>query len=145
MFGMHVTSPATDDQFARYYDLRWQVLRQPWGKPQGSERDDLEAEAEHAVIWGPDGAALAVGRLHFNSPTEAQIRYMAVSPAAQGRGLGRQIVEHLENVARRRGATTIVLNSRAAAAGFYERLGFEPAGAAPTLFDVPHMRMIKRL
>jgi predicted GNAT family N-acyltransferase len=143
--GMEVAAPATDDQFARYYDLRWRVLRQPWGEPPGSERDDLEASAEHAVIWAADGTALAAGRLHFNTPAEAQIRYMAVSPTAQGRGLGRRIVEHLEQFARRRGATAIVLNSRDAVAGFYHRLGFESVGAGPTHFGIPHIRMMKRI
>lgn len=145
LIAMNVTAPATDDEFARYYELRWQVLRQPCGEPRGTERDDRDAEAEHAVIWAADGAALAAGRLHFNSPTEAQIRYMAVSSAAQGRGLGRLVIEHLEALARRRGAKTIILNSRDSAAGFYERLGYSSAGAGPTFFSIPHVRMIKRL
>jgi predicted GNAT family N-acyltransferase len=140
---MHVTTPATEDEFARYFELRWQVLRRPWSQPPGSERDELEADAEHAVIWDPAGSAIAAGRLHFNTATEAQIRYMAVSPSAQGRGLGRLIVEHLESIARHGRAETIVLNSRASAVGFYERLGFHSTGAAAPVFGIPHVRMTK--
>src|SRR5215211_5987960 len=103
---MNVRSPQTDEEFAHYYELRWRVLRAPWGEPPGSERDELEEAAEHAFIQNDDGEPLAVGRLHFNSPEEAQIRYMAVAEPSRGQGLGRRIVKHLEAIARERGAQT---------------------------------------
>jgi predicted GNAT family N-acyltransferase len=121
------------------------VLRAPWGAPRGAERDELEDSADHAVIWGDAGEALAVGRLHLNSPDEAQIRYMAVAPAARGRGLGRLVVEHLERVARARRAASVVLNARREATGFYERLGYVVVGPAPTFMSIPHFRMRKEL
>ena len=140
----NIRSPQTDEEFARYYELRWQVLREHLGEPRGSERDELEGSADHVAIWSGDGEALAVGRLHLNSPSEAQIRYMAVTATAQGQGLGRQIVERLEEIACQRGATSIVLNSRDSAAGFYERLGYEVVGPGPLLFGrIPHFRMRK--
>jgi len=143
---MKATRPQTEDEFTRYYELRWQVLRAPWGQPRGSERDELEDAAEHAVIFGDDGRALAVGRLHFNSSKEAQIRYMAVDPQARGRGLGRQIVEYLEAIAIERGAARIVLNAREEVMGFYAKLGYEVVSAGPTLFGaVRHRRMSKQL
>jgi GNAT superfamily N-acetyltransferase len=143
---MKVTSPATAEEFDKYYDLRWQALRAPWGQPRGSERDEHEAGAEHAVIWGDDRRPLAVGRLHFNTPTEAQIRYMAVAKHAQRRGLGRAVVEHLEQAARERGATEIVLNARKEVAPFYARLGYEAVGAGPTILgSIEHVRMRKSL
>jgi predicted GNAT family N-acyltransferase len=143
---MQVRAPQTDDEFARYYDLRWQILRAPWGQPRGSERDALEPTADHAAIFDERGAVLAVGRLHLNSPAEAQIRYMAVANAARGQGLGRQIVEHLEAAARQRGASVIVLNAREAVAAFYQRLGYEVIGPGPTMFGaIAHVRMQKRL
>jgi GNAT superfamily N-acetyltransferase len=143
---MAVCRPTTEDEFSCYYELRWQVLREPWGQPRGSERDDLEEQSVHAVVWAPTGEPLAVGRLHFNSPEEAQIRYMAVVETARGRGLGGQVLDFLEAIARQRGARTIVLNARNDAAVFYERHQYEPAGSGPTLFGtVVHTRMTKRL
>jgi predicted GNAT family N-acyltransferase len=143
---MLVRAPQTDDEFARYYDLRWQVLRAPWDQPRGSERDDLDSTADHALIPDEDGTALAAGRLHLNSPQEAQIRYMAVAERARGQGLGRQIVEYLEAIARQRGASVIVLNAREDVADFYQRLGYELIGPAPTMFGaIAHVRMQKLL
>jgi predicted GNAT family N-acyltransferase len=143
---VEVRRPQSDEEFARLYRLRWQVLRAPWGEPPGSERDATDADSEHALIQSPDGEPLAAGRLHFNSSDEAQIRYMAVAELARGQGLGRQIVEYLETIARDRGATTVVLNAREEVAGFYQTMDYEIIGAGPTMFGtVRHVRMQKRL
>jgi len=98
------------------------------------------------MIVDPDGQALAVGRLHFNSSSEAQIRFMAVEPVAQGRGLGSVILRELEARARAAGATAIVLNARDNVRLFYEKHGFTVTGPSSTLFgEVKHVRMRKEL
>jgi predicted GNAT family N-acyltransferase len=143
---VEVRCPQSDEEFAHLYRLRWQVLRAPWGEPPGSERDATDADSEHALIQDADGEPLAAGRLHFNSPDEAQIRYMAVAESARGQGLGRRIVEYLETFARDRGATSVVLNAREEVSGFYNSMGYETIGAGPTMFGtVKHVRMQKRL
>ena len=141
-----VRSPQSDEEFAQYYDLRWRVLRAPWGGPRGSERDELETEAHHAMFCAPDGNLLAVGRLHFNAPDEAQIRYMAVDEQARGQGHGRRIVQYLEAEARACGAAAIMLNAREEVVGFYAALGYEVVGDGPTMFGtVKHSKMRKTL
>ena len=97
-------SPRSEAEWNGYFDLRWRVLRAPWQQPRGSEKDDRELESDHLMIVGKDSRPLAIGRLHLNSPTEAQIRFMAVDPAAQGCGLGGAILQGLEQRARLAGA-----------------------------------------
>ncbi len=139
-------SPQTLREWDQYFDLRWRMLRAPWNQPRGSEKDDHEETSEHLMIPGPDSQPIAVGRLHFNSPREAQVRYMAVEPEMQGRGLGGQLLETFEERARSAGATSIVLNAREDAQRFYQRHGFIAVGPAPTIFDaVKHVRMRKDL
>ena len=46
---MEIRSPETEQEFAAYYELRWRVLRKPWGQPSGSERDELDAAATHVA------------------------------------------------------------------------------------------------
>jgi predicted GNAT family N-acyltransferase len=143
---MQVIRPQAPEEFDGYYHLRWQVLRAPWGGLPGSERDDLEDSAVHAMICSDEGQPLAVGRLHFNSADEAQIRYMAVAEHAHRQGLGRRIVEHLESVARSKNAKRIILNARDEVVVFYAALGYEVVGPGPTLFQtVPHSKMQKSL
>ena len=146
---MQVTTPQTAEEFERYFELRWEVLRKPFEQPHGSERDELDppdSGAEHAVIFSESGEALAAGRIQLNSPTEAQIRYMAVAESQRGQGLGRLIVRRLEEIARARGAEVVVLNARDEAAGFYRSLGYEVVGVGPTIFGwVTHSRMSREL
>jgi N-acetylglutamate synthase-like GNAT family acetyltransferase len=133
-------------EWETYFDLRWRVLREPWGQPRGSERDPLDEKAFHLLIRGVDGSAVAVGRLHINTPEEAQVRYMAVGPAHQGSGLGRKILRGLEDRARAQGIQRIILNARENAVGFYTRQGYEAIGPGETLFgEVRHTRMSKNL
>ena len=89
-------SPATPDEWQRYYHLRWQILRAPWQQPPGSERDDLEAQAYHLMLLNPDGEIAAVGRLHQLEQGGARIRYMAVAAEYQGRGAGSKVLAALE-------------------------------------------------
>ena len=141
-----LVAPHTSNQWEQYFDLRWRVLRAPWQQPRGSEKDQIEAKSQHLMIPGTGGRPLAIGRLHFNSPEEAQIRFMAVEPAAQGRGFGGRILVEFERRARAAGAKSIVLNAREDAQRFYLKNGFTAVGPAPTMFDaVKHVRMQKNL
>ena len=143
---MSPVAPQSAAEWDDYFDLRWRVLRAPWQQPRGSEKDDREDDSEHLMIVGKDSRALAVGRLHFNSPAEAQIRFMAVEPTAQGRGLGSSILQAFERSARASGATSIVLNAREDVQLFYQKHGFVVVGPAPTIFGVvKHVRMKKDL
>ena len=139
-------SPQTAAEWEDYFDLRWRVLRAPWDQPRGSEKDNREDDSEHLMIASPDSRPLAVGRLHFNTPAEAQVRFMAVDPQSQGRGLGSLILREFENRARTAGATSIVLNARDDAQRFYRKHGFVLVGPAETIFSaVKHVRMRKDL
>jgi len=142
--GATLVAPVDAAEFERYFDLRWRVLRAPWQQPQGSERDDREDESIHLMVRAEDGEALAVGRLHLNSPTEAQVRFMAVDPRAQGRGLGSMVLRALEERAQKAGARHLVLNARESAQRFYEQHGYRVEGPAERLFGgVDHWRMRK--
>lgn len=139
-----ITEPSSDTQWQQYYNLRWRILRKPWGQPAGSERDDREHDAVHRVAVTPDGEVIACGRLHMNTDNEAQVRYMAVDDAWQGRGIGAAILNELERAAAAIGAHTVVLNARESAIGFYEKCGYRIVGDGPTAFgSIRHNRMSK--
>ena len=144
---LELVSPATETECASYFDLRWRLLRQPWNQPRGSEKDDSDAASYHLMLRAPgNGPALAVGRLHVNSPREAQVRFMAVDPAWQSKGLGGRILAGLETRARELGCDEVVLNARENAIAFYIRHGYAVEREADTLFGaVRHVRMRKGL
>ena len=143
-----IAPPRTPAEWIAYYRLRYEVLRQPWQQPPGSERspDDEAATTIHGLLLAPEGYAAGVGRLHPSGPTQGQVRFMAVHPAWQGRGIGRQVLEYLEQAAHRQGLTELVLHARAGAVPFYERLGYAVVAPSHTLFGtLPHFLMRRDL
>ena len=96
-----VEQPTTPKDFELYYQLRYNVLRKPWGHPVGSEFDETDSTSIHAFIKA-DGKAIACSRLHFVDNITAQIRYMAVHPDYQGKGLGKLIINYLEDISKQK-------------------------------------------
>ena len=141
-----VSEPKIKNEFEKYYDLRWRILRKPWKQPKGTEKDNLEKESIHIIIKNEKRQIIGVGRGHFNSPKEAQIRYMAIEKNKQGKGLGSLILKELEKRLKKRGAKYIVLNARESASKFYEKHGYRIIKKAHTLFgSIPHFKMKKTI
>jgi ribosomal protein S18 acetylase RimI-like enzyme len=146
-----IHAPRTAAEWAAYYQLRYAVLRQPWQQPPGSERvpADDEPGTIHALLLAEAAdapRAVAVGMLQPTGNKQGQIRFMAVAPEAAGTGAGRRVVAYLDEQARAAGITEIVLHSREAAVGFYEKLGYTVVEPSHVLFGViPHFLMRKQL
>lgn len=142
---MIVKSPQTKDEFFKYYDLRWRILRAPWNQPKGSEQDELEGQAIH-IIAVEDEKIVGCGRAHFNTEDEAQIRYMAVENQWQGKGIGKLILDELEKRIIEKGAKKIILHARENVVKFYEKNGYKIVKPSHTLFgEIKHFLMIKNL
>ena len=91
--GVEIRSPESESEFVAYYELRWRVLRKPWGQPFGSERDELDATATHVAGYDEAKRLVCVGRLHAVETGVGQVRYMAVEEPMRGRGLGQAGVD----------------------------------------------------
>ncbi len=143
---MVVTSPQTPQDFEKYYQLRWQILRKPWNQPRGSEVTSDENSCIHAMVLSDSGEVLGVARLQFNTPQTAQVRFVAVANEAQGKGVGRKLMEHLESVAKEKGAKEMVLDARENAVPFYKKLNYQILEKSYLLFgEIQHYRMAKNL
>lgn len=126
-------------------DLRYAVLRQPWNKPKETATDDLELSSINAFIY-QDGDVIACGRLQDNGNGLGQIRYMAVHPNYQGKGLGKLIVAKLEEEANAIGLTVLELQARENALEFYKSQGYIVKEISFKLWDIiQHYLMIKEL
>ncbi len=139
-------TPHSESQLSTYYHFRWQMLREPWHLPQGSERDAYDSLAHHRMIVDTSGKPVASGRLYINPDNDGQIRYMAVAPAYRGRGLGGLILMALESLARQEGALRLVCNAREDAIGFYCANGFTSQGElSEEIGAIRHQQMLKPL
>jgi len=77
--------------------------------------------------------------------TTVQLRQMAVISGLQGKGVGRALMQFCENIARDLGYRKITMHARKTATGFYEKLGYKPAGNEFEEVTIPHVEMYKNL
>lgn len=141
----HLRVPQTEEELARYYQFRWEMLRKPLHQPKGSERDAWDAMAHHQMVVDEEGNLVAVGRLYINADNEASIRFMAVEPSVQDKGLGTLMAMTLESVARQEGVKRVTCSAREDAVAFFAKLGFVNQGeiTTPQTTPVRHFLMIK--
>lgn len=137
--------PESAEELDAYYQFRWEMLRKPLHQPLGSERDAYDALAHHQTIVDGQGNLVAVGRLSINAENEASIRFLAVHPDVQRKGLGTLMAMALESVARQEGVKRVVCSAREDAMAFFSRLGFVNQGEITTPMTTPvrHFLMIK--
>ena len=143
---MHITSPASPEEWSAYFQLRWQVLRAPWQKPIGSEKDDLEFNDTtfHAMAIGENNEIIGVARLHLLPKNTAQVRYMAVSDITQGMGVGSQLLKYLENIAKSNEVKKVFLQSRENAVEFYKKHDYVVVQKSFLMYDqIQHYLMEK--
>lgn len=140
-----IRSPLSDNEWTDYYNLRYRMLRQPWNRPLGSEKDEIENECIHAAFFEND-KILGVCRLQINDNKEGQIRYMAVENGLQGRGIGKKILAYIEQKAREKALAFIVLHARENAVMFYQSCDYKIITDSYLLYGViPHIEMRKEL
>jgi N-acetylglutamate synthase-like GNAT family acetyltransferase len=141
-----IIEPQTIQQFEAYYLLRFDVLRKPWNQPPGSEKDDMENNSVHAMAVDENNNILGVCRLQYNSPMEAQLRYMGVKTETQGLGIGKKLIDYLEDKARSNGAKKMILHSREIAVDFYKKCGYEVIEKSYLMWgEIQHYLMEKTL
>ena len=142
---LEIKSPVTDSDWKAYYALRFNVLREPWNQPLGSEVLADEDQAIHAIaVEGTE--VLGVARMHESAEKQGQVRCVATATAAQGKGIGKAIMAYLEEKAKQKGWTEIVLEARENAVPFYQAIGYAIVAESYLLFgEIQHYRMKKAL
>jgi len=134
-----VSAPVVVEQVgaAATHPLRAALLRQ--GRPVEIAGDDDPATL-HLAARLPSGEVVGVLRLHpqacawRTAERPWQLRAMATDPAVRGTGAGRALVTDALARLTAAGADLVWCDARAAAVGFYERLGFV---VVTDVFDVP--------
>lgn len=129
-----IKSPKTPEEFKAYYALRYKVLREPWGHPKGTEKDDYEPISEHFMAVNEAGEVVGVAKLYEKSEGVGHVSHFAVAPEEQHKGIGHLLLKTVEERARARGFHTLGAMARVTATAYFEKNGFHIAGI-PT----PHL------
>jgi ribosomal protein S18 acetylase RimI-like enzyme len=142
-----IRQPQTRDDFKAYYHLRYQVLREPWGQPKGSEKDDYEPISRHYMAEDDrTGELVGVVKWLERAPAQAWLTHLAVLPAFQKQGIGQLLAQTVEEAARAQAYTSIGANVRLNVTGYFEKLGYRITGIPTHYFaTVQAVWMEKRL
>lgn len=89
---------------------------------------------------------LGVCRLQFNTPAEAQLRFMGVKQDTQGLGIGKKLISFAEQKAKQKGAAKLILQAREIAVEFYKKCGYTIIEKSFLMWDeIQHYLMKKEL
>lgn len=93
-----------------------------------------------------DGRIIA-GIVAASTMDTLEVEFLFVEEAYRGRGLGQQLLEHVEKLARQDGLRRILLNTYSfQAPGFYQKLGYQPiAEIAPCFGDFCQYFFVREL
>jgi GNAT superfamily N-acetyltransferase len=99
----------------------------------------MATEGVFLVVEDATGRVCACVGLDVPEPGAAELHRLYVRPDMRGRGLGKELTRRMEDQARARGATRMILWSDtrfANAHAMYERLGYVRGGATRSLGDI---------
>jgi N-acetylglutamate synthase-like GNAT family acetyltransferase len=124
-----IISPKTREDFKAYYDLRYKVLREPWGMQRGSEKDDFEPISDHYMaVDEKTGELVGAVKLFEKEPGIGWFSHLAVKDSRQRHGIGKQLLTFIEEKAREKGYRALGCLSRLNTTAFFEKEGYKVAG-----------------
>lgn len=107
---------------------------------------DSVARGERTLIVAETGGDIAgtvqlITDLPENQPHRAEVAKLLVRPGARCAGIGRRLMEAIEEAARTQGKSVLVLDTASASAErLYERLGWQRVGVVPDYALLPDGR-----
>lgn len=131
-------------EYEQMVKLRLEILRKPLGL--SFTKEELDKEKEDILIAAfEEELILGCCLLTKTEPGTVRLRQMAVPDNMQGKGIGRQMIQFAENVARDYGYKKITMHARDTAIGFYEKSGYKLQGGEFLEVSLPHHVMEKML
>ena len=113
---------------------------QKWNTPAA-----IRKQLEHRIIF----CAFANGRLIGTIGLEGnKVVGLYISQSKRGQGIGKQLLQYLEDYAHNEGHTELILEATPSGQVFYTSKGFEEVEAITTIIDgvaFPEMKMRKKL
>ena len=120
--------------------------------PPEEEWDDLDNQPEicpHFIAWHLDtqGQRTPIGaaRLWLHQEDCAKAQRVAVLASWRKKGVGRTLMDIMEDYTQKTGRQTVILGAQTHAIPFYERIGYEAYGPEYLDAGIPHRDMKKKL
>ncbi|WP_137291363.1 GNAT family N-acetyltransferase [Natronorubrum halophilum] len=126
------------------FEVRQDVFVAEQGVDEDLEYDEHEETATHFVAYDAD-EPIGAARLREPKDGVGKVERVAVLESRREDGIGRAVMNAVEERARARGLESLTLHSQTRAAGFYRRLGYERYGEEFEEAEIPHVEMRKSL
>ena len=134
-----IKTPTTPDDFKAYYALRYKVLREPWGHPKGTEKDDYEPISEHFMAVNEKDEVVGVVKLYKKNDCDGHVSHLAVDPEYQHQGIAHLLLQAIEQHARENGFCALSATARATATVYFEKFGFHIVGMPTPHLGTTHL------
>jgi predicted GNAT family N-acyltransferase len=133
------------------FRVRRLVFVEEQAVPAEEEWDSYDPVATHLIVSAVDGEAsdpdlvVATARLVEIEPGIGKVGRVAVLKPFRSRGIGAQLMTHVDTVAKARQCRMLVLHSQCTVIPFYERLGYVAEGPVFQEARIDHRLMRKEL
>jgi len=124
--------------------LRDEVLRKPIGL-RLTEEEIQRDKNDILIACIENGEVIACCMLTERNSDTVQLRQMAVTPACQQKGLGKELLLFAEKVAKENHYSILCMHARKTALGFYAKSGYAVVGEEFTEVGIPHFEMLKKI
>lgn len=143
---MNVKRITEDFDLQRVMNIRKEVFVLEQGVPLEAEFDEfdvLDGLCEHVLVYH-EQLPVGTGRVRQVDETGKLERICILSPYRKY-GLGKVIIQALEEVAREQGLSQVKLHGQTQAEGFYQKLGYQTVSDVFMEDGIPHVLMTKTL
>ena len=140
---MKVVFGSTETIWNDALSVRRTVFIEEQHVPEEEEVDQFENEATHFVLYDNE-QPIGAGRFRTIDGV-GKIERICVLSTYRNRGIGRIIMEAIEQYAKENGVLKAKLNAQTHAQPFYEKLGYETVSDVFMDAGIPHVTMVKNL
>ncbi|KAA9019470.1 GNAT family N-acetyltransferase [Niallia endozanthoxylica] len=143
---MNAKRVTTDEDLKAAFAMRKEVFVKEQGVPLEDEFDQfdtLDGICEHILVHYNE-QPVGTGRIRFIDGVGKLERICILEPYRKC-GLGKVIINALEEIAEEQGASQVKLHGQTQAEGFYKKLGYRTASDIFMEDGIPHILMLKEL
>ena len=143
---MYAKRITIDENLRAAFAIRKEVFVKEQGVPLEDEFDQfdtLNGLCDHILVHYNE-QPVGTGRIRFMDGVGKLERICILEPYRKF-GLGKIIINALEEIAEERGASQVKLHGQTQAEGFYKKLGFRTSSTIFIEDGIPHILMLKKL
>lgn len=131
--------------FKLAYNIRDEVFIKEQKVPKEEELDGLDPACIH-FLGLYENTPVATARVRYIDKDTWKVERMAVIKEHRGKGFGKEIMENIENEAKKKKISKLILNSQKKAIEFYKSLGYKSL-SEEYFYEagIPHIKMQKIL